>query len=138
MTFKFLIDECLWPGLVEQACQAGHWETTCVRDRGWSGTKDHRLIRYVVDQDFTLVTHNAIDFRGSANGPVGGLHARETIHAGLVCLVSASAMTPVRQQQLFSYALAELATMPDLVNQALEVWEDESGEVTITMYRIPA
>jgi Domain of unknown function (DUF5615) len=137
LTFKFLIDECLWPGLVQIAQAEGHLETTCVRDRGWSGMKDWALIWHVVEGDFTLVTHNAVDFRGPQGGPAGGLHAKEVIHAGLVCLVSAFPMTPARQQALFSLALAELSQLGDLVNRALEVVEDKSGEVTIMIYEIP-
>ncbi|HEX7638656.1 MAG TPA: hypothetical protein VF457_09685 [Burkholderiaceae bacterium] len=48
MRFKFLIDECLTPELVELAVARGHFESTCVRNRGWAGTKDHVLIRRVV------------------------------------------------------------------------------------------
>ncbi|MHA6887953.1 DUF5615 family PIN-like protein [Ralstonia pseudosolanacearum] len=137
MTYQFLIDECLWPGLVKLAQGAGHWGSTCVRDRELVGMKDHKLIRYVVEGDYTLVTHNAVDFRGCEGGPVGGLYSREPIHAGLVCLVSDYPMTPDRQMRLFGYALKEIALMSDLVNQALEVKEDLSGEVTINVYQIP-
>ncbi|WP_059412704.1 DUF5615 family PIN-like protein [Cupriavidus basilensis] len=137
MAFKFLIDECLWPGLAQIARESGYPESTCVRDRGWSGAKDHQLIRHAVAADFTLVTHNAVDFRGPAGGPRTGLHAREPIHAGLVCLVSPFPMTTDRQRELFRYAIQELETMPDLINHALEVIEDESGDVAIAVYRIP-
>jgi hypothetical protein len=137
VTLRFLIDECLWPGLVQVARDAGHHESTCVRDRGLSGMTDHQLIRFAVDGDYTLVTHNAVDFRGPDGGPPGGLHAREAIHAGLVCLVSPWPMTPDRQVELFGYALTELATTEDLINQALEVVEEESGEVVIFRYEIP-
>jgi hypothetical protein len=137
VTFRFLIDECLSPVLAQIARECGYWESTCVRDRGLSGTKDHDLIRFVIANDFTLVTHNAVDFRGPAVGASGGLHSREPIHAGLVCLVSEFTMTRERQEQLFRDALAELQTMPDLVNQALEVVEDGAGQVTIYLYRIP-
>ncbi len=137
MTYKFLIDECLWPGLVRLARDAGYPESTCVRDRGWSGTPDYRLIRHALAEDFTLVTHNAVDFRGPLGGPLGGLHTKEPIHAGLVCLVSDLPMTPARQLDLFGLALQELATLPDLINQALEVIEDAAGGVTIERYAIP-
>lgn len=43
-----------------------------------------------------------------------------------------------RQQDLFGLALAELAGLADLVNQCLEVFGDGSGEVSITLYDIPA
>lgn len=82
MSLKLLIDECLSPLLVQQARDAGHAQSTCVRDRGWSGTKDWRLIQLVTADDYTLVTVNARDFRGplprhsaifdkSANFPAG-------------------------------------------------------------------
>ena len=54
MTFRFLVDECLSPHLVAMAVAAGHVESTCVRDRGLAGSKDWRLIDYVVAGDFTL------------------------------------------------------------------------------------
>ncbi len=99
--------------------------------------KDHQLVRFAVDGDYTIVTHNAVDFRGPYGGSPGGLHAREPIHAGLVCLASAFPMTPERQTELFGFALQEAATLEDLVNQALEVVEEESGEVMIMRYDIP-
>lgn len=137
MTLRFLFDECLWPGLAPIAREAGYPESTCVRDRGLSGMKDHELIRFAVAGDYTLVTHNAIDFRGPDGGPPGGLHAREEIHAGLVCLVSPNPMTPALQQELFGYVLAEVSLLDDLINQALEVIEEESGEVYLDRYEIP-
>ena len=60
MTFRFLIDECLSPVLAQIARDCGYCESTCVRDRGLSGTKDHDLVRFVIANDFTLVTHNAM------------------------------------------------------------------------------
>ena len=137
MSLKFLIDECLSPELVRMAHDRGHFESTCVRDRGWSGLKDHELMRHVGAEDFTLVTTNSYDFRGSAGGPPGGLHAKMPIHAGLVCLNSALPMHIDRQRDLFALALEELVTRPDLINRALEVTEDETGEVTIDEYEIP-
>ena len=137
MSLRFLIDECLWPDLVRLAWDAGHVESTCVRDRNLVGMPDHRLIEYVMNGDFTLVTHNAVDFRGRPGGSGGGLYARQSIHAGLVCLVSTEPMTPARQQMLFGYALEKLAEMQDLVNQALEVHEAADGSVTINVYQIP-
>ena len=44
-TYKFLIDECLSPELAEMAVQRGHGESTCVRNRGWSGLKDYQLVQ---------------------------------------------------------------------------------------------
>ena len=56
MTFRFLIDECLSPDLVQLAVAAGHVESTCVRNRGWAGTKDWQLIEHAVAGDYTLVS----------------------------------------------------------------------------------
>jgi len=44
VTFKFLVGECLSPGLVDVALMAGHYESSCVRNRGWLGLKDRELI----------------------------------------------------------------------------------------------
>lgn len=137
MTFRFLIDECLTPELVQMAIDAGHVESTCVRDRGLAGTKDWVLIEHVVAGDFTLVTHNSVDFRGGGPGKLGGEHARQPIHAGLVCLNSVHTLDLQRQLDLFQIALNELAAMDDLVNQALEVFEHEDGSIEVTIYDIP-
>lgn len=137
MMLRFLIDECLTPELVQMAVEAGHSESTCVRDRGLAGTKDWRLIEFVVQGDFTLVTNNAVDFRGGGPGKLGGEHSRQQIHAGLVCLNSVHPLDLKRQLALFQIALDELAAMDDLVNRALEVFENEDGTVEVAVYDIP-
>lgn len=136
--YRLFIDECLSPELVQLAIQAGHLETTCVSHRGLRGMKDWELMTYIVTQDLTLVTHNARDFRGAGAAKPGGLHAEQAIHAGLICLNSAIGMDFDRQLALFSYALAELADLPDLINQVLEVSETAEGEVHISLYDLPA
>ena len=135
MTLRLLIDECLSPELVGMAVAAGHVESTCVRDRGWSGKKDWELMTIVVTCDFTLVTNNAVDFRGGGQEHLGGQHAKQAIHAGLICL-TAPRMSLAKQRELFAIALDELANLPDMVNQALEVFEGEDGEVTVEIYDI--
>ena len=137
MILRLLIDECLSPELVELAIAAGHVESTCVRNRGWAGTKDWKLIEYAVDNDYTLVTHNSVDFRGNGPGNLGGEHAKQPIHAGLICLNSAYAMDLHRQCDLFKVVLKELSTMQDLVNQALDLFELEDGSIEIEIYDIP-
>jgi len=137
MTLRLLIDECLSPELVELAVAAGYVESTCVRNRGWAGTKDWKLIEYAVDNDYTLVTHNSVDFRGNGPGNLAGEHAKQPIHAGLICLNSAYAMDLNRQCDLFKVVLMELSTMQDLVNQALDLFELEDGSIEIEIYDIP-
>jgi hypothetical protein len=138
MTFRLLIDECLSPGLVDLAVDAGHVESTCLRDRELLATKDWKLMRYIFDNDFTFVTVNVRDFRGGGEDGPGGLYATTELHAGLVCLSSARAMDIRAQGELFELALEALAGIPDLVNQVLEVMEDESGEVLVKVWELPA
>jgi hypothetical protein len=138
MTFRLLIDECLSPELVRLAIAAGHVESTCVRNRGWAGIKDWQLIEHIVANDYTLVTHNSVDFRGHGPGNLGGEHVNQSIHAGLICLNSTHVMDMERQLDLFQLVLRELASMNDLVNQALEVFESEDGAVELEIYDIPA
>lgn len=109
MTIRFLIDECLSPELVQRAAQAGYPEFSCVRDRGLSGTKDWKLIE----------------------------HARQPIHAGLVCLGSVHTLDLLRQHALFQVALNQVAELEDLVNTALEVFENEDGSIDLWIYDIP-
>jgi predicted nuclease of predicted toxin-antitoxin system len=137
MTFRLLIDECLSPELVRLAIAGGHVESTCVRNRGWAGTKDWQLIEYAVANDYTLVTHNSVDFRGNGPGNLGGEHAKQPIHAGLICLNSVRTMDLDRQCDLFKVALRELSMMKDLVNQALELFELEDGSIELEIYDIP-
>ncbi len=44
MIGRLLIDECLSPELVQLAVDAGHVESTCVRDRGRLDLKDWELM----------------------------------------------------------------------------------------------
>jgi predicted nuclease of predicted toxin-antitoxin system len=59
MIGRLLIDECLSPDLVQLAVDAGHVESTCVRNRGLLGRKDWSLFEYLLEHDFILVTLNA-------------------------------------------------------------------------------
>jgi hypothetical protein len=136
MTFKFLIDECLSPALVQQAVEAGHVESTCVRDRGLAGTKDWQQTKIAAEGNFTLVTHNAADFRGKGVDQPGGHYGDLEIHAGLVCLNSVHVMSIPRQRRLFQYALEALAARADLINASLEIFEDEDGAVYLEVYDI--
>lgn len=141
MPFKFLIDECLSPSLVDDARAAGHTESTCVRNRGLAGTKDWRLMTLVIAEDFTLVTNNSKDFRGDGSGEPGGLHANQSIHAGLVCLncVAPGGMDLDLQRELFQVALEQLESRDDLINQALEVTLDDDGiNIQVVLYDIPS
>jgi hypothetical protein len=108
-----------------------------VSDRGWSGMKDRKLVVLAVEGDCTLVTHNALGFRGGGPGRLGGPHAKQPIHAGLFCPSSAFVMDLERQRDLFALALEELDRLGDWVNQALETFELEDGSVEVVLYDIP-
>lgn len=133
---KLFIDECLSPSLVRHAVAAGYYQTTCVRDRGLSGTSDAKLVQLLVQEDFILVTHNACDFRGVPPG-TGGLYAQLAIHAGLVCLNSEADISRRIMEQLFIEALNELGRQPDLINRVLEVTFRQDGHIETTIYALP-
>ena len=137
MKAKLLIDECLSPQLVYLAIAAGHVETTCSLHRGLLGVKDWQLMRYLLDNNYILVTNNAKDFRGIGAGNPGGLYAQQEIHPGLICIVSDSGLSLELQTELFKVALEELEDVPDLVNQALEVLETEDQSLQVIRYDIP-
>ena len=135
---KFLIDECLSPELAEMAVKQGHGQSTCVRNRGWCGLKDYQLIEQVVAEDFALVTCNSVDFRGTGPGKLGGEHAKQDIHAGLVCLNSEEPLDLDLQRELFQIALDVLIAEEDLVNKALDIFHHANGKVEYDIYDIPA
>lgn len=89
-----------------------------------------------MENDFTLVTGNSVDFRGSIPSIPGGLYALEALHAGLVCLNSEQGgLDRNKQIAAFEYVLEELPA--DLVNRAIEVTVHEDGSFSLTEYAIP-
>ena len=79
----------------------------------------------IQDEDFTLVTNNAIDFRR--------LFRKEQIHAGLVIIVPN--VVPAIQRALFAAVLDYIGDR-DLVNRAVEI--NLTGDTTeIEEYEIP-
>jgi hypothetical protein len=78
-----------------------------------------------------------VDFRGNGPGNLGGEHAKQPIHAGLICINSVRTMDLCRQCDLFKVALRELSMIKDLVNQALELFELEDGSIELEIYDIP-
>ncbi|MBI2372377.1 MAG: DUF5615 family PIN-like protein [Deltaproteobacteria bacterium] len=59
---RFLIDECLSPELARRLVGEGY-DATSLRDRGRLGLKDAEVLRFCVEEDRTLVTQNAQNFR---------------------------------------------------------------------------
>ena len=106
---KLLIDECLHTSLVKVATDR-LYEAYHVVHLGMSGLKDHELMLRIRDEDFTLVTNNAIDFRR--------LFRKEQIHPGLVLFVPSAA--PAIQRALLETVLDYIGDR-DLVNRAIEI-----------------
>jgi predicted nuclease of predicted toxin-antitoxin system len=122
---RFLIDECLHTSLVGQAIAAGYAADHVARI-GLGGTADWDLMPVILGGDYIFVTNNASDFRR--------LYRREDLHAGLVIIVPN--VRPDLQQALFSYALAEIGALGDLVNQVIEVALD-GEDVVVNRYALP-
>ena len=106
---KLLIDECLHTSLTKVATDK-LYEAYHVTHLGMSGLKDHELMLRIRDEDFTLVTNNAVDFRR--------LFAKQPIHSGLVIIVPN--VVPAIQRALFEAALDHIGDR-DLTNRVLEV-----------------
>ncbi|MED5611630.1 DUF5615 family PIN-like protein [Pseudomonas sp. JH-2] len=135
MSYSFLIDECLSPRLAQEAHKMGY-AATSVRDRGWCGLKDREIIRHAMDNNFTLVTNNSVDFRGDSPPAAGGLYALEELHTGLVCLNAEEGVLDFKKQ--FAAFAVLLANLPDdLVNRALEVTVLKDGRCCVMEYAIP-
>jgi hypothetical protein len=134
---KFLVDECLSSELTKLAHTKGHGESSHVVWLGHAGLKDWELKPIILDGDWTFVTRNSVDFRGSAERPgAKGQYADVALHAGLVCLNGPPGMDLDMQLELFEQALDELEANSDLVNQVLEVTFEESV-LHVRRYHLP-
>jgi predicted nuclease of predicted toxin-antitoxin system len=119
-----LIDECLHTSLVKVATDR-LYEAYHVVHLGMSGLKDHELMLRVGDEEFTLVTNNAIDFRR--------LFRKEHVHPGLVIIVPN--VVPAIQRELLEILLDYIGDR-DLVSRAVEI--TLSGDTAeIEEYEIP-
>jgi predicted nuclease of predicted toxin-antitoxin system len=114
----FLVDECLHPSLVEVANEMG-FAAHHVDRLGLKGTPDRQLLRRCEEQNLTLVTNNAIDFRK--------LYARAVIHSGLILILPA--LRPPKQRLIFRAALRAVMRRSDLINHVIEL--DQEGEAII-------
>lgn len=137
---KFLIDECLSPLLARRACEAGHVESAHVMHRGMLSWKDHKIMKRILSDDWTFVTHNADDFR-----PRQGSSSRRpcyvgvSLHAGLVCLNLPDGSTYEDQLYYFEEFLMYVTCTENLINKILEVDPSDKrpGYVEITVSNFP-
>jgi hypothetical protein len=137
---KLLIDECLSSELALMARERGHHEASHVVWIGKAGWKDWELKRFLLDEDWVLVTRNSDDFRGPREKPGSkGQYSDVSIHSGLICLNAPIGMDLDLQRELFAEVLDELDTNPDLTNQIREVTlEDSEAAIQIERYGHPA
>jgi predicted nuclease of predicted toxin-antitoxin system len=115
---KFLIDECLSVALTHRARDRGHFAEH-VTYIGLGGYSDRTLMPIIQRDDFLFVTNNRLDFLK--------LHGALDVHNGLIIIVP----NVSRHQQiaLFDRALDRIETLPDLINQVLEIEADGSIRV---------
>jgi predicted nuclease of predicted toxin-antitoxin system len=106
---RFLIDECLHESLVGVA-QGFGFEATHVNHLGLTGKPDWELAERIVEDEFTFVTNNRLDFLQ--------LFTRMEVHAGLVVLVPN--VSPALQRALFDAVIRYLGGR-ELVNGVVEV-----------------
>jgi predicted nuclease of predicted toxin-antitoxin system len=107
---RFLIDENLSPLLAEPARARG-FEATHVNHLGLRTEADWELLRVVAEQDWVLVTNNAIEFRGR--------YREIELHPGVVFL-----LLSVRRRAQFELFGA--------ANMALDVRFDGEGRPVVT------
>lgn len=135
---KFLVDECLSPELTKLAHARGHGESSHVVWLGRAGLKDWELRPFILQDDWTFVTKNSVDFRGPADNPGSkGQYTDVALHAGLICLNGPPGMDLDMQLELFEQALDEVEADPDLINQVLEITCEEDS-LHVRRYHLPA
>ena len=84
---KFLIDENLSPLLEIMACDAGYVQSAHVGHRGMMAWEDNKIMNRILEEDWTLVTNNADDFRPrQGSSSLKPCYVGVSLHAGLVCL----------------------------------------------------
>src|ERR1700723_4222488 len=107
---RFLVDENL-SVLLPQTAHAHGYEATHVNHLGLRQAKDWDILNVVAEEDWILVTNNAIEFRGR--------YQRLAVHPGVVFVLPA--VPRAQQVELFSAALDAIERFPDMVNVAFDV-----------------
>ena len=135
---KFLIDECLSPTLADLAIREGYSESSHVTHRGMTSWEDHRLMKVIIDDDWTFVTRNSGDFRprpgDTSQAPC---YVGQLLHAGLVCLKLPVRAKEPEHRAYFLAALARIEVLDDLVNKVLEVDPSSNIDVIVDVYDFP-
>ena len=121
---KFLVDECLSPGLAAVARERGYPESTHVTWLGLRARQDWALVRRALADGYVLVTNDRGDFTE--------LMQREQRHPGLVCITVAHGLMSLDvQTRLFERVLTELSDL-DIAGRILEIALHEDGRSGLT------
>lgn len=88
---------------------------------------DWDLLKVIAEQDWVLVTNNAIEFRGR--------YREIELHSGLVFLLPA--VRRPEQIRLFEATLDNVRSSPDMINRALDVSFGPDGAAVVTAYDLP-
>ena len=136
---KCLIDECLSPDLAPLARDRGYHDSFHITWLGKAGWKDWQLRDLIIEQDWTFVTRNSVDFRGLADQPGSeGQYVNVPIHAGLICINGTGRMTGEVEIELFTAVLDQIGAAEYLVNEVIEAYLcEEDGEFEIVRYSLP-
>ena len=139
MVPKFLIDECLSPTLALLARTRGYLESSHVTWIGKGGWKDWELKTFILENDWSFVTRNSYDFRGSKDTPgVGGQYSDVHLHAGLVCINGPDLVNASTEAALFGEVLA-LLDGTQFPNEVIEATlSDDGSDFEIARYSLPA
>jgi hypothetical protein len=130
---RFLVDECLSTTLPLVAHQLG-FDCSHINHLGLVSIKDWHLVETIVDGNWTLVTNNAIEWRGRYRSSTTLL-----IHPGVVFVIPN--VRRLEQQRLFATALNWVRGQQDpgnaLVGRALDITADPAGQAIVTSYDLP-
>ena len=88
---------------------------------------DRELLKVIAEQDWALVTNNAIKFRGR--------YRKVELHPGVVFLLPA--VRRPEQVRLFEAALDHVQAHGDMVNRALDVTFDPGRRAVVSAYDLP-
>ncbi len=122
---RFLVDENL-SVLLPEAAHARGYEATHINHYGLRQAKDWDILKVVAEEDWVLVTNNAIEFRGRFQ--------YLEVHPGVVFLIPAVARA--QQIELFCAALDVIDQFPDMVNIALDVTY-AGDQIRVNRYALP-
>lgn len=114
----FFIDECLSPKLVVYA-RSRDIEAISAQFRNLAAAKDWKLVPYVIENDYVLVTCNARDFFK--------LYANEEIHPGLVIILPED--LKIDEQVVFFSLVLDRIEEEDLVNKVVTIDREKRIEI---------